>query len=141
MHQVSPLVAGEDLATIMLRIGELTAVVDMSWVSIPTREVEQFVSWGEYRVEGAVGTLHLGRDGLLRLITDRGEKRYQFPADSEQQGYQTAQQHFVDCLRSDAKSETSGSETLKAMELVFGAYESAIRNQVYRVGHDLAKLR
>jgi hypothetical protein len=55
-------------------------------------------------------------------------------------GYQFAQQHFIDCLRSGDASETSGRETLKTMELVFGAYDSATHNRVYRVGQDLDRL-
>ena len=36
--------------------------------------------------------------------------------------------------------ETSGTETLKTMELVFGAYKSAEDNEVYWVGKDLDQL-
>jgi len=140
MRRVSPHVAGEDVATLTLQVGELTAVVDMSWASIPTWEAKQQVSWGDYRIEGEGGTLHLGVDGLLRLITDHGVERFQFPADSTVQGYQATQQHFVDCLRSGAEPETSGPETLKTMELVFGAYDSAVHDRLYRVGDDLGHL-
>jgi predicted dehydrogenase len=124
----------------MLGIGELTAVVDVSWASIPTSEMTLHVSWGEYTVEGTGGTLHLRKDGLLRLITDTGEEKYQFPRDSILRGYQAAQQHFIDCLRTGAEPETSGPQTRKTMELVFGAYDSAEHDRVYRVGHDLARL-
>lgn len=140
MRRVSQHVAGEDVATLTLQMRELTAVVDMSWASIPTWEAEQHVSWGDYRIEGEGGTLHLGVDGLLRHITDDGEQRYQFPRDSEIQSYQGAQQHFVDCLRSGAEPETGGPETLKTMELVFGAYDSAVHDRLYRVGDDLGHL-
>ena len=83
---------------------------------------------------------------LLELLTeairhtDGGEERFQFPPDSAMRGYQATQQHFVDCLRSGAEPETSGPETLKTMELVFGAYDSAAHDRVYRVGHDLERL-
>jgi len=86
MRQVSPHIVGEDLATLMVKMGGLTAVVDMSWASVPTTEVEEDVSWGEYRIEGTGGTFHLRQDGLLRLLTDEGEERFQFPPDSEVRG-------------------------------------------------------
>jgi predicted dehydrogenase len=141
MRRVSPHIAGEDLAMLMLRIGEVTAVVDMSWASIPAWEAEQSVSWGEYRIEGTEGTLHLRKDGLLRLITDEDEERYPFPSNSEVLGYQGAQQHFIDCLRSGVEPETSGRETLKTMELVFGAYDSAAHDRIYYIGRDLERLQ
>jgi predicted dehydrogenase len=140
MRHLSQDVMGEDLAMVLVKVGELSVVVDMSWASIPTWEVENRVSWGEYWIEGTGGTLYLRRDGLLRLITDDGEERFQFPPDSVVRGYQATQQHFVDCLRSGAEPETSGPETLKTMELVFGAYDSAAHDRVYRVGHDLDRL-
>jgi predicted dehydrogenase len=140
MHHLSHSVMGEDMATLMLRIGEVTAVVDMSWASIPTVGNKRRVSWGEYTIEGTGGTLHLCIDGLLRLITDEGEQRYQFSPDSGLLSYQATQQHFVDCLHSGKEPETSGTETLKTMELVFGAYESAAHNRVYRTGSDAGHL-
>jgi predicted dehydrogenase len=146
MQRVSPHVAGEDLMTIMLDLNGVTAVVDMSWASVPTqtRKTETAgrgsASWGVHRIEGERGTLHLDLDARLRVITDEGEEQTQFPANGELLGYQFAQQHFIDCLRTGAPSETSGGETLKTMELVFGAYDSATHNRVYRVGQDLDRL-
>ena len=140
MRQLSPHVMGEDLATVMVKLGGVTAMVDMSWALIPTWEKMEYVSWGEYRVEGTGGTLHLRKDGLLRLITDEGEEQIQFPPDSEVRSYQAPHQHFIDCLQAGVEPETSGPETLKTMELVFGAYDSAAHNRVYRVGDDLVRL-
>ena len=140
MRRLSEDVMGEDLATLMVGMGELTAVVDMSWASIPIDETTRHVSWGEYTIDGTGGTLHLRKDGLLRLITDTGEERFPFPADSVVRGYQATQQHFIDCLQTGLEPETSGPETLKTMELVFGAYDSAEHDRVYRVGHDMRRL-
>jgi predicted dehydrogenase len=146
MQRVSPQIAGEDLMTIVLELNGVTAVVDMSWASLPTEvrvtetQGRGTASWGLYRIEGELGTLHVDLDARLRVITDEGEEQTQFPANGELLGYQYAQQHFVDCLRTGAASETSGRETLKTMELVFGAYDSATHNRVYRVGQDLDRL-
>lgn len=139
-RKISPHIAGEDLATLMLQMDGLTGVIDMSWASIPTWNYDQLASWAEARIEGEKGTLYLRRDGVLRVITDAGEEQHAFPADSELQGYQAAQQHFIDCLRYGAEPETSGAETLKTMELVFGAYDSAAHNRLYQVGADTDRL-
>lgn len=139
-RRISPHIAGEDLATLTLQIGEIVAAVDMSWVSLPAWEAGQGGSWAEVRLEGERGTLHLQKDGLLRLITDDGQEVYPFPLDSEVKGYQNAQQHFVDCLRSGAEAEISGTATLKTMELVFGAYDAAAHNRVYTVRDDIKRL-
>ncbi|MCK4517005.1 MAG: Gfo/Idh/MocA family oxidoreductase, partial [Spirochaetaceae bacterium] len=133
-------ISGEELAVITVEMNGLTAVLDLSWASIPAYGCKSKVSWGEYTVEGTRGTLHVRTDGLLRLITDNEEKRFSFPEDSELLGYRAAQAHFIDCLRNGSEPETSGSETLKTMELVFGSYDSAAGNRVYQVGSDLERL-
>ena len=140
LSQISPQVQGEDLATLIVRFNKLIAVVDMSWASVPVEKYEKIVGWGNVRIEGEQGTIHFTKDGLLRLITDDGETSFQFPEDSETIGYQGAQQHFIDCLRSKREAETSGHETIKTMELVFGAYRAATNNQVYWVGRDFEHL-
>jgi len=140
IHRLSPHLKGEDLATVVVNIGSLTAILDISWALLPTWQSEKRVSWGECRIEGTAGTLFLRRDGLLRLITDAGEEHIQFPPDSELQSYQATQQHFIDCLRTGTEPETSARETLKTMELVFGAYDSAEYDRIYRVGDDLDRL-
>ena len=85
-------------------------------------------------------TGHLEQNGLLRIITDDDERRIRYPENSEFLMYQGALQHFVDCLITGREFETSGPETLKTMELVFGAYDSAENGRVYRVGADVGRL-
>jgi len=125
----------------VLRIGGLHALVDMSWASVPSFDTEDGGSWGAFKIEGEQGTLYSRTDGLLRRISDDGEEQFQFPPDAVTVGYQAAQQHFIDCLRSGKEAETSGRQTLKTMELVFGAYHSAAVSRPYRVGLDLDCLR
>lgn len=139
-HRICRRIAGEEQAVLMLRIKDLTAVVDLSWASVPSFEYAKKVSWGEYSIEGEKGTLYLRKDGTLRLITDDDEKRFQFPPDSELLGYRATQAHFIDCLLSGTTPETSGKETLKTMELVFGAYDSAANNRIYHVNNDRERL-
>lgn len=138
-HRASPHLAGEDMATVVLKGDGITSVIDMSWASVAT---EEGITWGNFRVEGEKGTLHLRRDGVLRVLTDEGVVHEEsFGAETVLQGFRNAQQHFVDCLISGEESQTSGRQTLKTMELVFGAYESARSGEVYRVGMDVEKLK
>ncbi len=136
-QRINQEIAGEELGVVLLRIGDLHAVVDMSWASVPSYDIEGGGSWGAFKIEGEKGTLYSRKDGLLRQISDDGEEQFQFPPDAVMSGYQAAQQHFIDCLRSGVEPETSGRQTLKTMELVFGAYHSAAVNRPYRVGVDL----
>ncbi len=139
-EKLSDDVAGEDTATVMVSSDSVTAIIDLSWAAVPAWQEDKTVSWGECRVEGTEGTLHLRVDGLLRTITDKGVSTQQFPDDSEFRGYQATQQHFIDCLRRGTEPETSGRETLKTMELVLGAYDSAENERLYRVGVDVSRL-
>jgi predicted dehydrogenase len=137
MDQVGADIEGEDLATIAVRFPHLQAQVVMSWASVPPRQYARQASWGEYCVLAEKGTLLLEVDGTLTLRTDQADKVIQFPEESELLGYLGAQQHFADCMLSGAPFQTSGTETLKTMELVFGAYHSAAKNVPYHIGTDL----
>jgi predicted dehydrogenase len=64
-------------------------------------------------------------DGRLTLYTEGDQQEWHFTADTIPQGFIAAQKHFVECLSSGQMPETSGSDTLKTMELVFAAYQSA----------------
>lgn len=139
--QVSPHIAGEDFALVQISAPGLIAALDLSWASFPSRTYEQTAVWAEARIEGTEGTVELRRDGLLRVFNEEGEKMQQFPMDSVEKGYINAQQHFIDTLVAGGEFETSGRETLKTMELVFGAYHAAQSNHIYRVGEDLGKLQ
>lgn len=140
LKQISQNIKGEEFANLLLKVNDVSALIEMSWASVPSRKIKNIVSWGDFQIEGTRGTLHLREDGILRLITDKEEKRISFPGNSEMLGYRGAQQHFVDCLISGNDFETNGPETLKTMELVFGAYHSAENDRIYRVGRDINRL-
>jgi predicted dehydrogenase len=140
MNQVGEGIIGEDIASLTVQLEGVQALVDMSWASIPPRRYDQYASWGEYCIAAEKGTLLLEKNGLLHLLMDDCEETIQFPEEGELLGYLGAQQHFVDCMISGDAFETSGTETLKTMELVFGAYKSAEDNEVYWVGKDLDQL-
>lgn len=139
--RVSPHVVGEDESVSVSDHDGVTATVDMSWARAPSlgTSIDQ-VTWASMRIEGSAGVLMLGYDGALTIdgVPDRGQAWE--ASNGVQLGYEAMQQHFVDCLVTGIEAETSGSETLKTMELVFGAYHSANTGQEYRVGSDVGEL-
>jgi len=140
VDQVGNGIVGEDVASLMLRMEGIQANVNMSWASLPQRSYDTNASWGEYCISGEKGTLLLERNGLLHQITDDQEDTIKLPEEGELLGYVGAQRHFYDCMISGKPFETSGKETMKTMELVFGAYKSAQKNEVYWVGKNVDQL-
>jgi predicted dehydrogenase len=130
-------IAGEDVATVLLRIGDVICNCEMSQ---STR-----TEWGRFPevfvyIEGKLGTLELGPDYWVRLTTEAGtlSRRYPPPryawADPDYDVVHASMvplhREFVAALRADQLPETSGADNLKTMRLVYAAYESAARNQV-----------
>jgi predicted dehydrogenase len=134
-------IAGEDVATVILRIGDLVCNCEMSqstkteWGHFP----ETFVY-----VEGKQGTLDLGPDFWIRVTTDEGTMSRRYPPpryDWANPDYDVVHSSmvpihadFVEALKTGRLPETSGEDNLKTMRLVFAAYESAERNQVIELG-------
>jgi len=140
-RQVSPLILGEDEAIVVSDHNGVQATVDMSWARPPEGgKVANSESWASVRIEGSTGTLTLGYDGTLAINGTHSASDDWRGTNGEQAGYQAMQQHFVGCLASGIEAETSGRETLKTMELVFGAYRSAETGHTYRVGGDIEAL-
>jgi D-apiose dehydrogenase len=137
-HRVHPDIKGEDVATVMMAMGdEITVTCEMSYAS--RTEIERFPETYIY-VEGESGFLELGPDYWVRMTTDEGTlaKRYpppRFPwADP---AYDLVHASIVPCnanilraLKGEGTAETSGDDNLKTVQLVFGAYQSAQTGQV-----------
>jgi predicted dehydrogenase len=134
-------IAGEDVATVILRMGDLICNCEMSqstkteWGRFP----ETFVY-----VEGKQGTLDLGPDFWIRITTDEGTMSRRYPPpryDWANPDYDVVHASmvpihaaFVEALKMGRPPETSGEDNLKTMHMVFAAYESAERNRVIELG-------
>lgn len=123
LHRVSPHIAGEDKALLLLEFGSMTCLVDSNWYAVPVPQ-GQSIAWGPLLVEGTVGTLLLREDGTLLLYSEEHEQQWRFPTDTIDRSFVATQQHFVDCLQKGMAPETGGRDTLRTMALVFGAYRS-----------------
>jgi len=130
-------IAGEDVASILLRMGDVICTCEMSQ---STR-----TEWGRFPevfayIEGKEGSLDLRPDYWIRATTDDGTavKRYPPPryawADPDYDVVHASivptNADFLEALKTGAEPETSGADNLKTMNLVYSAYESAARNEV-----------
>ena len=137
---LAPAVKGENVATLLLAMGEAktSVTIELAYAKTPL-ERECFPQTLAF-VEGPLGSIEVADDYWLRVTTKRGthSRRHappRFPwADSR---YDLSQSSMVPChrdllaaLRDERVAETTGTDNLKTMELVFAAYESAKTNAV-----------
>ena len=135
-----PAVQGENVATLLLSMGRArtSVVIEMAYARTPL-ERDVFPETLAF-VEGPLGSIEVTGDYGLRVTTGKGtESRRHAPpryawADPR---YEIAQASMVPCLenllgalRGEQPAETTGADNLKTLELVFGAYDSARRNEV-----------
>jgi predicted dehydrogenase len=133
-------IAGEDVASVLLRIGEVICTCEISFAT-PT-EQPVFPETLVY-IEGKKGALNLTPDLWLRVTA--GEEtvsrrcvppRYPWANPD----YDVIHSSLVPCnanslryIKTGQPAETSGEDNLKTMRLVYSAYESAERNQVISI--------
>ena len=97
-------------------------------------------------LEGSEGSVSLGpRFELTVTRGGRTQRRDVKPAvppwaappvEVIQESVPRVQQHWADCLRAGAVSETCGADNLRTLELVFGAYDAADSGQPYTTGEN-----
>jgi predicted dehydrogenase len=129
---------GEDLATLSLgfETGAL-GLLDMTWCA-PADHTRPEWALNETAIEGTTGMLRVQLDGSLRWVGLDGDSRTipvaLPPADRVYiDGYRATQAHFLAGLLHDHAHETSASETLKTMDVVWTAYRSADEARTLRV--------
>ena len=135
-----PAVKGENVATLLLSMGEArtSVVIELAYAKTPL-EREVFPQTQVF-VEGPLGSLELSADHWLRVTTKKGThtRRHAPPryawADPR---YAVAHASMVPCLqdllgalRGKSPGETTGADNLKTIELTFAAYESAAKDRV-----------
>jgi predicted dehydrogenase len=141
IQRINPRIRGEDVATIMLTMRSgATCLVDMSFAS---RLAEELFPQTLVHLEGVDGSASLGPHYAIAVAGPQGVRRFTAaphiypwsapPAEAVQESVVRIQQHWVACLRAGREPETSGRDTLRTLELVFGAYTSAESGQPYQV--------
>jgi len=139
-RRVNPEILGEDVATVMMEMGEgVTVTCEMSYAS--RLEYERYPETYAL-IECEKGSVSLGQDGWVHVTTEEGThaRRYVPPRypwmDSQYEIVQASivpcNAHLLEALRAGLPAETLGEDNLATMRLVFGAYESARTGEVIR---------
>lgn len=137
MDKVSPLCKGEDRALLVLEVGGITGLIDISWATVDRKERRSQLE--RVTLEGDAGTIHLlpDEDDTLQITTRSGTQRWPAfdvtPEAAYQASYTAAQRHFIECLREGRVPETEARDNLKTLAATFAAYEAADKNQVIYV--------
>jgi predicted dehydrogenase len=131
---------GDDLAVVSLQFesGAL-GLLDMSWCAPPEHARPEW-ALNDSAIEGTTGMLRVRLDGALEYVGLDGRLRIEpvaLPPHDQvyNQGYSATQAHFVAGLQSGLAHETSGSETLKTMDVVWTAYRAAEEGRTLRLEH------
>ena len=132
-QSIKPGIRGEDMATTVLsHANGATSVVECSYASPihpdPFPELT-------LQIEGTRGSLRLEPGYALTSFSDGNVRKFDVspklfswstpPWHGTQESVHAIQQHWIKCLREGKEPETSGADSRKTYELVFGAYESA----------------
>ena len=139
---LAPGVKGENVATLLLSMGQprTSVVIEMGYAKTPVER--EFFPQTLAFVEGPLGSIEVTGDYWLRVTTKKGThcRRHAPPRYAwANPQYDIAHASIVEChrdlvraLRGEARAETTGADNLKTLELVFGAYESARKNAVVK---------
>ncbi|MDQ3815307.1 MAG: Gfo/Idh/MocA family oxidoreductase [Armatimonadota bacterium] len=132
-------IKGEDVATVMMEMGEGATVLCQIAYAENHLEHDRFPETFIF-VEGERGSVELAPDYWIRVTTQEGThaKRYPPPhyawADP---AYDVVQSSIVPCnanllqaLRGAGPAETTGEDNLKTVQLVFASYDSAASGRV-----------
>jgi predicted dehydrogenase len=130
-------IKGEDVATVMLNIGGATVTCEMGYA-------ENFLEHDRFPetfilIEGQRGSIELAPDFWLRITTADGTHSRRCPPPRyawADPAYDLVHASIVPCnanllgaLRGEAQAETTGTDNLRTVRLVFAAYESAASGQ------------
>lgn len=132
IRNINPIIKGEDLAIIHFNFNsgaiglyDANRTTYMEHVRTP--------AYGIMTIEGTNGKLRLTEEGRIYLtLRGRGESEHLYLIPSGWKGGSAiaTQQHFIDGLTEGIPFESSGSEYLKTVQVVYACYESARTNNV-----------
>ena len=141
-HRIHEDIRGEDVATVIMKMGGGTTVAcELSYASRTERE--RFPETHIF-VEGTRGSLELGPDYWIRVTTAEGTHARRYPPPRyawADPAYDLVHASIVPCnadllaaLRGEGEAETTGEDNLRTVQLVFASYESACSGQVVEIG-------
>jgi D-apiose dehydrogenase len=145
-QQITPNIAGEDVATVLLGMANgMTVCCNLSFAT--RLEFDRFPETS-ILVEGAQRSAQLTSDYWIKT-TDGGEtwgKRFPpIPYPWADPNYAIVHDSIVECHRNlaaaltgTAEGETSGADNLKTLKLVFASYKSARSKRTIQLGSTIA---
>lgn len=128
LRRVSPEIAGEDVASLMLRFPGAHAVLERSYATLgdddPPAPSERL------RVEGTRGLLRVLRSGAVEVVSEtaagRHEERLDVDLDDAYgRSYADTIAHFATALRDGTPFETGPEDNLRTLDATLAAYRSA----------------
>ena len=137
-QRVNPRIAGEDVATILLRHREgATSLVDCSYAA---HRAEELFPQTLLEIDGDKGSLRVDAGYQLIVHSPHGgtQKRScepplhawaERPWFNIQDSVVNIQAHWLACLREGREPQTSGRDNLRTLQLVEAAYTSAASSQ------------
>ena len=137
-RQVTPGIRGEDVATVMMEMGQgVTVTCSLSYASHLEhgRFPETYIL-----IECERGSVELAPDFWVRVTTTEGTFSHRHAPlhyawaqpthDVVHASIVSCNTHLLYALRTGQRAETDGKDNLETLRLVFAAYESAARNRV-----------
>lgn len=132
-QSIKPGIAGEDMATVMLRHANGTvSLIDCTYEA--RRDPDPFPET-LLEIEGRRGSLMLGPGLQLKVTSDKKATTRDLstpllpwtsqPWHVAQESVLNTQRHWVECLRAGREPATSGADNLKTYALVMAAYDAA----------------
>lgn len=142
-HQVQTGIKGEDVATVMMRMGGRTTVT--CYLGFPGHFLEHDVfTQTLILVEGHQGSTELDRDYWIRVTTKSGTRANRYPPVwrpwmhpqylASHASIAACNAHLLRALRGEVQAETTAEDNLKTIRLTFAAYESARSSKVIHFG-------
>ncbi len=136
-HRVHEDIKGEDVATIMLAMGDTTVLCEMAYAE-NYLERERFPETMIF-IEGERGSVELAPDYWVRVTTADGTHARRYPPPRyawADPAYDAIHASIVPCnasllqqLRGEGAAETTAADNLNTVRLVFSAYEFARRGE------------
>jgi predicted dehydrogenase len=129
LRRLNPVIKGEDAGQLFLRFESgATAIWDANRYN-ETESSNPRYTFGEIRIDATAGHLTMNSDSAIRLKR-LGEPARDVDYPRENRNFAgdcvySLQRHFVDCMASGREFESSGTDYLKTLRIVFAAYESA----------------
>jgi len=138
--RITPGIAGEDVATVVMRMDRCPMVIcEMSYAS---RFFDEVYPETYLVIEGSKGSIELRKRKQLLVTTAMGTTQSTVTPESYawmDPQYDLVHSSIVECnralfkaLKDMSKAETSGADNLKTVRLVFGSYESAAKDETLR---------